>query len=97
MGIRMQQGYLPNWLRELFLSLSQMYDPGSNKYMNYKHFMTTSASLALLLMLAVPEYEDLEVEVPPTKLEFDMGGSITLRNSNLLLEGGEVKSSFKGV
>ena len=74
-----------------------MFDPASDTYMNYNYFVTTPASLALLLMLADPRYKDFETEIPPTELEFDMGGSITMRNFKLLLEGGEVKSSYKCV
>ena len=84
------------WFKKIFLSLAKMFDPDENPmYMDYQHLMTTSASLALVLMLADPGYEARGMEFPPSELEFDIGGSLTLGDYKLLVEGGEIKSSYR--
>jgi len=102
MNIRMKDTCPSQWLSEVFLSLARMLKPNqgylpSEIYMNYEYFMTTPASLTLLLMLADPDYEVHEMEIPPSVLEFNMGGSITLGDCALCLEGGEIKSTYKGM
>jgi len=96
----MRDAGAPQWLWEVFLSLGRMLKPNHNNrpsetYMNYDHFMTTPASLSLLLYLA--DLGRYTREAPPSVLEFNMGGSIALGDRELCLEGGEIKSSYKGM
>jgi hypothetical protein len=48
------------------------------------------------MMLADDQYEMLEGELPPHKLEFDCCGSITIKGSKVITESGEIKSSSGG-
>lgn len=89
----------PLSLRHILKPLAYLYQPLENRrpnklYRNYEAFMETAGSLACLVNLSCPDYENLHVVFPAHILEWDMTGSIEVsKYSVLLLEGGEIESS----
>ena len=91
----------PFWLREMLLSLANLYRPlhsglRHSKFRDYEEFAKRGASLACLMNLADFQYEASQctTDFPPHMLEWDMQGSVHVSEDHeLFLEGGEIKSS----
>ena len=90
------------WYRQILLDLHRYYQPTyrqnpSARYRNMDEFVKTGASLAVLVMLSDCCYEEMQLEVPASILQFDLAGSMEIGQDNrLIIEGAEVKSSPNG-
>ena len=90
------------WPHKLLIDLHQFYLPTfrqnpSASFRNMEEFMETRTSLAILVILSDECWEEMQAEVPPYILQFDLARSMEITKDNdLIIESGEIKYTANG-
>ena len=93
--------WYPGWLRPVMRNIFLFFKPprtpsGSKVFLDYEWLSKQDASLMCLTYLSKHWYQVKNAELPPSKLQFGLQGTICFQDGGIVIEGGEVKSSSKG-